>query len=121
MTRAKTAMMPIFSSAQASERVRGMCVLILYERNVCRVRIGRGAQLAALPSKWITAVLQHDELGFVALLSRRPATISIVRRVAHGLVRRDVERVAQLVRDDDRADVLEVAQLDDLLVDGQSP
>ena len=30
---------------------------------------------------------------------------------------RDVERVAQLVRHDDRADVLEIAQLDDLVVD----
>jgi hypothetical protein len=29
----------------------------------------------------------------------------------------DEERIAQLMRDDDRADALEVAQLDDLLVD----
>ena len=36
---------------------------------------------------------------------------------AHGLVRRDEERVAQLMGDDDRADVLEVAQLDHLFVD----
>ena len=38
---------------------------------------------------------------------------------AHRHVRGDVERVAQLVRDDDRADVLQIAQLDDLLVDGR--
>ena len=35
---------------------------------------------------------------------------------ARGHVRRDVEGVAQLVRHDDRADVLEIAQLDDLVV-----
>ena len=38
--------------------------------------------------------------------------------LAHRLVGGDAERVAQLVRDDDRADVLEIAQLDDLVVDG---
>ena len=45
-------------------------------------------------------------------------TISMPSPPPHGLVRRDVERVAQLVRDDDRAHVLQVAQLDDLLVHG---
>ena len=44
-------------------------------------------------------------------------SISLVRPPR--LMRGDVERVAQLMRDDDRADVLEVAQLDDLVVDRQ--
>ena len=36
---------------------------------------------------------------------------------SHGLVRRNEKRIPQLVRDDDRAHVLEVAKLDHLLVD----
>jgi hypothetical protein len=38
----------------------------------------------------------------------------------HGLVGRHVEGVAKLVRHDDRAHVLDVAQLDDLVIDRQA-
>ena len=75
-------------------------------------------QLVGVALEDDVAVAQHDELGFVDLpvVGADGARMSPV--LAHGRVRRDVERVAQLVRDDDGADAFEVAQLDDLGVDG---
>ena len=51
----------------------------------------------------------------VALMSPAVATCTPSRR-ARGVVGGDVERVAHLVRGDDRRDVFQIAQLDDLVV-----
>ena len=71
---------------------------------------------AALPSNAINpsfSMMNSASSHFCA----SAGTISMSLALAHRLVRRHEERVPQLVRHDDRADVLEVAQLDDLLVD----
>ena len=125
---AATAMTPIFSSDQASDRVRGItgpCRRIgrrVTTETTCDVRSPSSAacaELRGVPFERDPAVLEHDELRLrppclPAALSNAQLAVCAARRVLG-----DVERVAQLVRDDDRADALEVAQLDDLLVDGQ--
>ena len=76
-----------------------------------------GAQLAGIALERDLAVAQHDELRLVGLLRRG----LLERQLAAAPERRvlgDVEGVAQLVGDDDRADAFEVAQLDDFLVHG---
>ena len=93
-----------------------------YDRNACDVRIvcRRRAQLAwhclrrrsGRPCSMMnSASSAFSRRGLLERAARRR------RRDRHVLG--DVERVAQLVRDDDRADAFEVAQLDDLLVDRQ--
>src|SRR5690349_21810528 len=111
---ATTVTMPIFSSDQASDRVRGMTASFSRQKRF-EVRVdSRGrAQLRGVPFERDAPFLQHDELGFLALLGVRrddanPAVLP--NRFPRGYP----EGVAHLVRHDDRADVLEVAQLDDL-------
>ena len=125
-------MTPIFSSDQASDRVRGIFVILAVcsyaaplqfalhlvlrqERLDVGIRRPR-AQLEALPSKWMRpsfSMMNSAWSAFFAVgLRERHARRSPCRGVLG-----DEEGVAQLVRDEHRADALEIAQLDDLLVD----
>ena len=74
----------------------------------------------ALPSNEIPPSLSMMNSASSAFfggdLSKRSVAVLATRHVLG-----DEERVAQLVRDDDGADPLEVAQLHDLFVDGQRP
>src|SRR3954471_7393998 len=101
-TRATIDTTPIFSSAQASERVRGMTQSSGQE--VSDVRVFRRAQLRGVALEHEDAILEHDELRLVALLC---VGLDDVQRGAalHCLVFGDEERIAELVRHDDRADV----------------
>src|SRR6187431_178206 len=94
---AKIVIRPTFSSAQARERVRGIVQSSL-RQEVANVRVGGGAQLRGIAFEADETVLEHDELGFVALggirLDDLDAAVAPPR-----LVRRDEECVAQLVRD----------------------
>ena len=125
--------MPIFSSDHASERVRGIeagaflrysrrrvrlpCAAADLRQERLQIRIGGRRSSPAGPSKTMPpsfSMMNSASSAFcwsADLESRsRPSA-----RSASWLA--DEERVAQLVRHDDRADALEVAQLDDLLVD----
>src|SRR5829696_6305682 len=132
MATATTARMPIFSSVHPSERVRGIeaRAFLRYSRAARRsavrrptlrqeglqVWIPRALQIAGRPFEDDAAVLQHDELGlFGLLLIGRLDLHGAVAAV--GPVARDEKRIAQLVRYHDRADALDVTQLDDLFVD----
>ena len=117
---AATATMPIFSSDQASERVRGMSAnLPTRETPAMYGSVAAAARSSeALPSKAIWpsfSMMNSASSAFRAVARSNP--ISPPWR--GGRVLGDEERVAQLVRDDDRADAFEIAQLDDLLVDRQ--
>src|SRR4249919_2126520 len=99
---AETARMPILSSDQASERVRGIVSFLLREKRVdVGIATGDVAQLVGVPFEPDPAVLQHDELGLVGLL---PVGQDEVRpgRTAYGVVLRDIKGIAQLVRDEHR-------------------
>src|SRR5262245_23938314 len=108
MAMAKTDIKPIFSSAQASERVRGMIHTFhdsgedgALGKKAPDVRVLRPAQFACAALEGDEPILEHDEFGFLALdLVRRHDAMP--RAFPHGLVRRHEESVAQLVRDDDR-------------------
>src|SRR3954469_16896738 len=124
-----TARMPTLSSVHPSERVRGIGkrAFLRYSRTVrgptlrqegLQVWVPRTLQIAGRPFEDDAAVLQHDELGlFGLLLVGRLYLHGAV--LAVGAVARHEEGIAQLVRDHDRADALDVAQLDDLFVDGR--
>ncbi len=119
MTSAKTAIRPNLSSAQASERVRGMVASPLRKKRL-QVRILRVAQLRR-PCLRRTPGLRGSSRNPPLRSSASAASTSSISpsAAAARLVRRDVKRIAQLVRDEHRRDPLEVAQLDDLGVDGQ--
>src|SRR5262245_1895762 len=108
MAMAKTDIKPIFSSAQASERVRGMIDTFhdsgedgALRKKAPDVRVLRRAQLACAALEGDESILEHDELGLLALhfVRRHDA---VPRALPHGLVRRHEEGIAQLMRDDDR-------------------
>src|SRR4051812_33739638 len=118
MAIAASVMSPIFSSDQPSERVRGIGKnprsLGSLRQERLQVRIGRTFELARGALEHDEAVAKHDEFGFLGLvlgghLDRDAA-------VPDGSMSRDEERVAQLVRHDNRAHALEIAELDDFLV-----
>ena len=94
------------------------CPSSFYDKNALDVRIVRGnlAQLVGVPFEPDPAVLQHDEFRLVGLLPVGPREFRPGATAQRGVLG-DVERVAQLVRDQHRADPFQVAQLDDLLVD----
>src|SRR5688572_16821232 len=111
---------PTLSSAQASDFVRGMVdssVPLRQERLQVRVLGRGGAKLRGVSLEMNAAVLQHDELRLLALLGVGRHDLDVLS-IANRLVRRDPECVAQLVRHDDGAHVLEIAQLHDLVVHG---
>src|SRR6478735_3282520 len=110
---------PIFSSDQASDRVRGIFGTSGQKSFQIRVRADGGAELPGIALEGDEALLEHDELRLFALLfggRHDPDAVT----VAHRLMRGHAEGIAHLVRDHDRADVLQVAQLDDLVVDSIS-
>ena len=73
-------------------------------------------QLVGLSLEGDLAILEHDKHGLgLAVRSGRDELHPAACR--HRLMGGDVERVSQLVRDDDGRHVIEVAKLDDLRVD----
>src|SRR5207302_6555917 len=60
------------------------------------------------------AVAQHDEFRLPLLLRRGGHDVNPAVAIASRHVRRDVKGVAKLMGHDDRADVLEISQLDHL-------
>src|SRR5262245_58132476 len=124
MTIATIVSTPIFSSDHASDLVLGICQLStinsqLSTEEVADIRILRRAERVGVALEDDEAVAQHDELGLPLLLRRGRHDLHFTALVAPGHVLGHEERVAQLMRDDDRAHVLEVAQLDHLLVHGR--
>src|SRR5262245_60772557 len=113
---------PILSCDHASDLVLGISQLSslnsqLSIKEVADVRGLRRAERVAAAFEDDEALAQHDELGLPLLLRRRRHDLHLAVRVAPRHVLRHEERVTQLMRDDDRAHVLEVAQLDHFLVD----
>src|SRR5262249_43216881 len=111
---AATAVMPIFSCDHASDFVRGICSNLPSGQKRLDVRIARrgGADLGGVAFERNASVLQHDELRLVRLLAiglLEDHFLAISRCGVFG----DEERVAELMRDEHRADSLEIPQPDD--------
>ena len=70
-----------------------------------------------MPLERDATVLQHDEFSLLGFIRISANNLQHPIVTPHRLVRRHVESVAQLVRHQDRADILQVAKLDDLIVD----
>src|ERR1051325_3971227 len=91
---ATTPMMPIFSSDQAIERVRGMATS---GKESFQIFVVRRAQLLGRAFKCDAAVLEHQKLGQRGALRRRwreSQSLAVTLR----LMGRDVKRIPQLVR-----------------------
>src|SRR3989442_13838245 len=114
ITRAKTEIRPILSSDQARERVRGIDIPLHLLEELANVRIGLLAQFVRVAFDQDAAVLQHDELGFIQLpvVGGFEPELPVV---ANRLVPGHIERITKLVRHQNRADILEIAQLHDLI------
>src|SRR4051794_4270171 len=92
---AMTAIIPIFSSDQASDRVRGICQsswALIEERMDVRVLGRRRAQLVGVALEGDAAVAQHDELGLVRLVNVGARELELLA-VAHRGVLGDEEGV----------------------------
>src|SRR6187402_1524393 len=78
----------------------------------------RLAQLRCVALEGNSAIAQHDELGLIGLIRRRPLEADTVGPILERHVFGDKECIPELMRNDDRTDRFEIAQLDDLFVDG---
>src|SRR4030095_10539590 len=91
-----------------------------HEHEFLQVLVARLLQLGGRPLETDLPLVEHHEVSLSGgVLGKRQDAMAIT--LAHGPVRRDMERVSNLVRDDDRRDVLEVSQLDDLVLDARRP
>src|SRR5579864_4494806 len=95
---------PSFSSDQASDRVRGIVGPSGEER--LQIRVLRRPKRVGVSLEAQQAVAQHQKLR-LALLPGVGFHDLDLAVLADGRMRGDIERVPQLVRHDERADVLE--------------
>src|SRR5258705_9835111 len=120
MARAMLVSTPIFNSDQASDRVRGISqspgTSNELREKLPNVWVLRPAERVGVTLEDDQAIFEHDEFRFAFLFRRRRHDVYFPVLFAHGHVRGDVECIAQLMRHYDRADVFEVAQLDDFFV-----
>ena len=93
MTMAKIVTRPIFSSAQASERVRGM-TRSFYDRNSLMYGSDDARSSAGVAFEGHDAVLQHDELRLVGLLrvGRRDLNRAAARATASCVATKNASR-----------------------------
>src|SRR6187200_2373068 len=82
------------------------------------IGVARIAQLGRRPLEDYFTVPEHQELRVVLIVKRRLLELHLALAVDRTM-RRDVERIPELMGYDNRRHLLEIAQLDDLVVDGQ--
>src|SRR5216683_7317108 len=105
MTIATIVRTPTFNSDQASDRVRG--IVGPSGQEFLQVCVLRRAERVGVSLEAQQAVAQHQELSLALLLGVGLQDLDLAL-LADGRMRGDVEGVAQLVRDKDGADALQV-------------